>query len=63
MESEIQLKESGTLLTIGIQNPSSTEKDWNPIPGICNLTAWNSESKNVLDSTLPQSSTECYKVR
>ena len=53
MESEIQPKESGTLLTIGIQNPSSTEKDWNPIPGICNLTAWNSESKNVLDSTLP----------
>ena len=53
MESEIQLKESGTLLTIGIQHPSSTEKDWNPIPGICNPTAWNSESKNVLDSTFP----------
>ena len=49
MESGIQLKKSGTLLTIGIQNPSSTEKE----SVICNPTAWNSESKNVLDSTLP----------
>ena len=27
MESGIQLKESGILLTIGIQNPSSTDKE------------------------------------
>ena len=27
MESEIQLKESGICLTIGIQNPSSTDMD------------------------------------
>ena len=28
--------ESGIILTIGIQNPSSTDKDWNPVPGIRN---------------------------
>ena len=28
--------ESGIPLTIGIQNPSSTEKYWNPVPGIRN---------------------------
>ena len=48
-------RESGTLesrmpLTIGIRNPSFIEKDlessnWNP-----ESTAWNSVSKNVLDS-------------
>ena len=48
-------RESGTLesrmpLTIGIRNPSFIEKDlessnWNP-----EYTAWNSDSKNVLDS-------------
>ena len=36
MESGIQLKDSGILLTIGIQNPSSTDKYWNPVPGIRN---------------------------
>ena len=29
-------KESGIPRTIGIQNPSSTDKDWNPVPGIRN---------------------------
>ena len=29
-------KESGIPLAIGIQNPSSTQKDWNPAPGIRN---------------------------
>ena len=29
-ESRIHLKESGIPLTIGIQNPSSTDKYWNP---------------------------------
>ena len=33
LESGIQLKESGIPLTIGIQNPSSTDKYWNPVPG------------------------------
>ena len=28
--------ESGILLKIGIQNPSSTDKDFNPVPGIWN---------------------------
>ena len=28
--------ESGTLITIGIQNTSSTDKHWNPVPGIQN---------------------------
>ena len=36
MESGIQFMESGIPLTIGIQNPSSTDKDWNPVPGIWN---------------------------
>ena len=35
-ESGKQLKESGIPLTIGIQNPSSTDKDWNPVTGIRN---------------------------
>ena len=36
LESGIQLKDSGILLTIGIQNPSSTDKYWNPVRGIRN---------------------------
>ena len=35
-EPGIQLKDSGILLTIGIQNSSSIDKDWNPVPGIWN---------------------------
>ena len=34
--SGIQLKESGIQLRIGIQNPSSTDKDWNQVAGIRN---------------------------
>ena len=34
LESGIQLKESGIPLTIEIRNPSSTDKDWNPVPEI-----------------------------
>ena len=29
-------RESGIPLYIGSQNPSSTDKDWNPVPGIRN---------------------------
>ena len=36
MESGIQLKESGIPLTIVIQNPSSNDKYWNPVPRIRN---------------------------
>ena len=36
VESGIQLNESETLLTIGIQNKSSTDRDWNPVPVIRN---------------------------
>ena len=36
LESGIQLKESGIPLTIGIQNPSATDKYWNPVPRIRN---------------------------
>ena len=36
VESGIHLKESGILLRIGIQNPSSTDKDWNQEPQIRN---------------------------
>ena len=38
LEFEMQLKESGIPLTIGFQNPSSTDKDCNPLPGIRNPT-------------------------
>ena len=33
---ELQLKEFGIPVTIGIQNPSSTDKYWNPVPGVRN---------------------------
>jgi len=36
LESGIQLKKSGIPLAIGNQNPSSNDKDWNPLPGIQN---------------------------
>ena len=36
MESGMQLQESGIPLTIVIQNPSSTDKYWNPVPRIRN---------------------------
>ena len=36
LESRIQLKESRIPLTIGIQSPISTDKDWNPVHGIRN---------------------------
>ena len=36
IESGKQPKESGILLTIGIQNPSFTDKYGNPLPGIRN---------------------------
>ena len=36
LEFGIQLKISGIPLTIGIQIPISTDKYWNPVPGIRN---------------------------
>ena len=51
LESGIQLKESEILLTIGIQNPSSTDKYWNPVPGI----------RNAWDETLEQAFSEIPK--
>ena len=47
LESGMQLKETGILLKIGIQNPSSTDKDCDPVPGNPELMAWNEESKVV----------------
>ena len=47
LESGIQLGESGILLTIAIQNPSSTDKEWDP-----ESTARNPQSKTVLDSLI-----------
>ena len=37
----IQLKESEIPLTMGIQNPSSTDKGWDPVPesGIHSVTS------------------------
>ena len=48
LESEFQVQDSRVPLTVGIQNPSSTDEEsgsshWNP-----RSTAWNSESKTVL---------------
>ena len=37
-------------LTIEIQSPTSTDKDWNPVPGIRNPREWNPESKTLLHS-------------
>ena len=45
LKSGIQLNESWILLTIAIQNPSSTDKHWNSVPEIR-----NPESRTVLDS-------------
>ena len=47
LESAVQLKESEILQRNGIQNPSCTDKDWN-----LESTAWNPESKTVLDSLI-----------
>ena len=38
------------LLKTGIQNPSLTDNDWNPVPGNPESTVWNPESKTVLNS-------------
>ena len=45
VESRIQLRKFRILLKIEIQNPCSTEKDWNQESTTCNL-----ESKTVLNS-------------
>ena len=45
VESRMQLSKFRILLKIEIQNPCSTEKDWNQESTTCNL-----ESKTVLDS-------------
>ena len=49
MESGIQLKESGPLLKIGIQNPNFTNS-LESSTGNPEFRAWNPESKTVLDS-------------
>ena len=36
LQSGVQLKESRIPLAIGIENPSSTDKDWNRLPVIRN---------------------------
>ena len=48
LQSGIQLKESGLPLTIGIQNRSSSDKYWNPAPGIRNT--WD----EALEQTFPE---------
>ena len=42
--------ESAILLKTGIQNPSFTDNDWNPVPGNPESTVWNPESKTALNS-------------
>ena len=51
-ESGIPLKESGIARMIKIQNPSFTAKYWNPSTKNPEYTAWNPESKTVLDSLI-----------
>ena len=48
LESGIRLQEPGIPLTTGIQNQSSTFKDWNPVPGSPESLEWNPESKAVI---------------
>ena len=55
-----QLKESGIPLTIGIWNPSSTDKYWNCRTQTPESTAWNPESTSVLDITWGEA---CIKSR
>ena len=52
LESGIQLKGSGIRLTIEIQNPSSTDKEADPVSEICDpeSMAWNHKSQTELDS-------------
>ena len=50
LESGVQLKESGIPLAIGIENPSSTDKDWNRVPVILESVTWNPESQFIVDS-------------
>ena len=69
MEFGIQLKESGTLLKIGIQNPNFTNNDRNPVPGMQNLGrgiqnprlsfTWGNSSLSVFPTTV----TKTKKVR
>ena len=48
MESRIQLKESRIpLTTIGIRNPSSTDKYWNPVQS---RSTWNPEYTACMES-------------
>ena len=55
VESGIQIKESGIPLTIGIRNPSSTDKNPESTPWSQESVAWNRQSKTVLDSLIWQS--------
>ena len=55
VESEIQLNESGIPLTIGIRNPSSTDKNPESSPWSPESVAWNRQSKTFLDSLIWQS--------
>ena len=53
--SGIQLKESGIPVTIGIRNPSSTDKNRESSPWSQESVAWNRQSKTVLDFLIWQS--------
>ena len=50
LESGVQLKESGIPLAIGIENPSSIDKDWNRVPVYPESVTWNLESQTIVDS-------------
>ena len=50
LEYDIQLMESGIPVTIVIQIPSSTDKEWNTVPGIQNPRSGIHKSKPVLDT-------------
>ena len=60
LESGIQLKESRIPLMIGTQNPSSSDKDWNLVPGIWNPQC---EIQNPRLSWIPLRRAILYSLR
>ena len=56
VEFGMQLKESGIPTTLGIQNPSSVDKDWNLTPGnlesnVLDFLTWGESEGTILQET------------
>ena len=62
LESAIQLRESGNPLRIAVQNPSSTDKDWNPVPRIWNPRRGIQNPRlSLIDLHGTRTSSNCFK--